>query len=176
MIIAGYYCYLTGWKWTVSSSFRVAESEYRRWWHFGGVYRGEFEFLRMIFSVGSVDLIVSFANAQNWILQPIVIPTVCSLPMFRPEVACYFPCNRCPATYHFNNSNLAGKFCACVRNFRNRYQKPQLILHSWLCHKTCWYCTQQDIYQPTHELVTMYLLSSTRPLQHKPTTELYLYD
>ena len=97
MIIAGYYCYLTGWKWTVSSSFRVAESEYQRWWHFGGVYRGELQFLRTIFSVGSVDLIVSFANAQNWILQPIVIATICSLPMFRPEVACYFPCSRCPA-------------------------------------------------------------------------------
>ena len=97
MIIAGYYCYLTRWKWTVSSSFRVAESEYRRWWHFGGVYRGELEFLRTIFSVGSVDLIVSFANARNWILQPIVIATICSLPMFRPEVACYFPCSRCPA-------------------------------------------------------------------------------
>jgi len=135
MIIAGYYCYLTRWKWTVSSSFRVAESEYRRWWHFGGVYRGEFEFLRMIFSVGSVDLIVSLANAQNWILQPIVIPTVCSLPMFRPEVACYFPCNRCPATYHFNNSNLAGKFCACVRNFRNRYTWWEIFTISEVRHQ-----------------------------------------
>lgn len=44
------------------------------------------EFLRTFYSVGSVDLIISFANAQNWVLQPMTIPAICILPRFRSEL------------------------------------------------------------------------------------------
>ena len=44
MIIGGYYRCLTGSQWTVSSSFRGAESENRRWWHFGILESSELEF------------------------------------------------------------------------------------------------------------------------------------
>ena len=121
MIIGGYYRCLTGSKWTVSSSFRGAESENRRWWHFEILEIVNWSFERAVWPVMPDSLMVEVANTQNRVLQPMAIPMICTLRRFRSAVACSLVYKRCPSTYHISNPNLAGKYCACARNFRKRY-------------------------------------------------------
>ena len=66
-------------------------------------------------------LIVCFDNTQIWILHA---ANGDSSDMYFAWVPfrgrCYIVYTQCPATYRFNNSNLVGKYCACICNFRNR--------------------------------------------------------